>query len=132
MKPINAFVAAFLFLSGGMAPLQAFANEPLLRTDLIKSDIDVPAHEVVQVRVDFLPGVLAARHSHPGEEIAYVIEGTLEYKLDGREPVTLSAGQSLFIPTGVAHSAQNVGTGKASELATYIVQKGQTLVVPSK
>lgn len=132
MKPINAFVAALLFLSSGMTPLQAFADEPLQRTDLIKSDIDVPAHEVVQVRVDFLPGVLAARHSHPGEEIAYVIEGTLEYKLDGREPVNLSAGQSLFIPTGVAHSAQNVGTGKASELATYIVQKGQTLVVPSK
>lgn len=132
MKPINAFVAALLFLSSGMTPVQAFADEPLQRTDLIKSDIDVPAHEVVQVRVDFLPGVLAARHSHPGEEIAYVIEGTLEYKLDGREPVNLSAGQSLFIPTGVAHSAQNVGTGKASELATYIVQKGQTLVVPSE
>lgn len=132
MKPINAFVAVLLFLMSGMTPLQAFADEPLLRTDLIKSDIDVPAHEVVQVRVDFLPGVLAARHSHPGEEIAHVLQGTLEYKLDGREPVTLSAGQSLFIPTGVAHSAQNVGTGKASELATYIVQKGQALVVPSK
>lgn len=75
---------------------------------------------------------VAARHSHPGEEIAYVIEGTLEYKLDGREPITLSAGQSLFIPTGVAHSAENVGAGKASELATYIVRKGQALVVPSK
>jgi quercetin dioxygenase-like cupin family protein len=132
MKPINSFAAALLFLSSGMTPLQAFADEPLRRTDLIKSDIDVAAHEVVQVRVDFLPGVMAARHSHPGEEIAYVIEGTLEYKLDGREPVTLSAGQSLFIPTGVAHSAQNVGAGKASELATYIVQKGRTLVVPSK
>jgi quercetin dioxygenase-like cupin family protein len=56
-----------------------------------------------------------------------VIEGAREYKLDGREPFALSAGQSLFIPTGVAHSAQNVGTVKSSELATYFVQKGQTL-----
>lgn len=52
--------------------------------------------------------------------------------MNGGEPVTLSAGQSLFIPTGVAYSAQNVGTVKASELAAYIVKKGQTLVVPSK
>lgn len=132
MKPINAFAATLLLLMSGMTPLQAFADEPLRRTDLIRSDLNVAGHEVVQVRVDLLPGVLAARHSHPGEEIAYVIEGTLEYKLDGREPVTLSAGQSLFIPTGVVHSAENVGPGKASELATYIVRKGQALVVPSK
>ncbi len=132
MKLINACAAAVLFLMSATTPLQAFADETLQRTDLIRSDLNVAAHEVVQVRVDFLPGVLAPRHSHPGEEIAYVIEGTLEYKLDGREPVTLSAGQSLFIPTGVVHSAENVGPGKASELATYIVRKGQALVVPSK
>lgn len=92
---------------------------------------------VINIREKSLANFVArqcqsSRPRHPGEEIAYVIEGTLEYKLDGREPVSLSAGQSLFIPTGVAHSAQNVGTGKASELATYIVQKGQSLVIPSK
>lgn len=132
MRLTNACAAAVVFLMSATTPLQAFADEPLQRTDLIRSDLNVAAHEVVQVRVDFLPGVLAPRHSHPGEEIAYVIEGTLEYKLDGREPVTLSAGQSLFIPKGVVHSAENVGPGKASELATYIVRKGQALVVPSK
>ncbi|WP_276120120.1 cupin domain-containing protein [Pararhizobium qamdonense] len=110
----------------------AHADQSLTRTDLVKSDIDVPGHEVVQVRVDFPSGFLAARHSHPGEEIAFVIEGTLEYKLDGRPAVTLHAGQALFIPTGVAHSAENVGKDKASELATYIVRKGEKLVVPAK
>ena len=132
MKKSAAAVAVLLFSSIGAATSPAFAEEPLRRTDLIKNQIDVPGHEVVQVRVDFLPGVLAARHSHPGEEIAYVIEGTLEYTLDGRTPVTLIAGQSLFIPTGVVHSARNVGAGEASELATYIVEDGKTLVVPSK
>ncbi|MBB3160254.1 quercetin dioxygenase-like cupin family protein [Rhizobium laguerreae] len=128
MKMIQA-IALALVLGGAAA---AHAEQPLQRTDLLKSDIDVPGHEVVQVRVDFAPGVLAPSHSHPGEEIAFVIEGTLEYQLEGRQPVTLKAGQSLFIPTGVAHSAKNVGSGKASELATYIVRKGEPLVVPSK
>ena len=52
------------------------------------------------MRVDIAPGVVAARHSHPGEEIVYVIEGVLEYRLDGRPPVTLKAGEVLFIPHG--------------------------------
>ena len=128
MKMIQAMALALAL--GGAAT--AHAEQPLQRTDLVSSDIDVPGHEAVQVRVDFVPGVLAPNHSHPGEEIAYVLEGTLEYKLDGREPVTLQAGQSLFIPSGVVHSAKNVGSGKASELATYIVRKGEALVVPAK
>ena len=74
----------------------------------------------------------APRHAHPGEEIAYVVEGALEYTLDGRPPVTLKAGEALFIPNGTPHSAKNVGTGKAVELATYIVEKGKPLVVPGK
>ncbi|MGO6666578.1 cupin domain-containing protein [Rhizobium ruizarguesonis] len=128
MKMIQA-IALALVLGGAAA---AHAEQPLQRTDLLKSDIDVPGHEVVQVRVDFAPDVLAPSHTHPGEEIAFVIEGTLEYQLEGRQPVTLKAGQSLFIPTGVTHSAKNVGSGKASELATYIVRKGAPLVVPAK
>ncbi|MBY5352264.1 cupin domain-containing protein [Rhizobium leguminosarum] len=128
MKMIQAIALALVL--GGAAT--AHAEQPLQRTDLIKNDIDVPGHEVVQVRVDFAPGVLAPSHTHPGEEIAFVIEGMLEYQLEGSQPVTLKAGQSLFIPTGVAHSAKNVGSGKASELATYIVRKGAPLVVPAK
>jgi quercetin dioxygenase-like cupin family protein len=128
MKMIQAMALALVL--GGAAT--AHADQPLQRTDLVRSDIDVPGHEAVQVRVDFAPGVLAPKHSHPGEEIAFVIEGTLEYQLDGSTPVTLKAGQSLFIPSGVVHSARNVGDGKASELATYIVRKGEALVVPAK
>ncbi|MBX4888766.1 cupin domain-containing protein [Rhizobium bangladeshense] len=128
MKMIQAMVLA-LVLGGAAA---AHAEQPIERTDLIKNDIDVPGHEAVQVRVDFAPGVLAPNHSHPGEEVAFVLEGTLEYKLEGREPVTLKAGQSLFIPSGVVHSAKNVGNGKASELATYIVRKGEALVMPAR
>lgn len=128
MKMILAMALALTV--GGAAA--AHAEQPIQRTDLIKNDIDVAGHEVVQVRVDIAPGILAPNHSHPGEEVAFVIEGTLEYQLEGRQPVILKAGQSLFIPSGTVHSAKNVGSGKASELATYIVRKGEALVVPAK
>jgi quercetin dioxygenase-like cupin family protein len=124
--------AGALVIAGTMQLTRANAEQPIQRTDLVQNDIDVPGHEAIQVRVDFAPGASAPKHNHPGEEIAYVIDGVLEYQLDGQKPVTLKAGQSLFIPTGVAHSARNVGDGKASELATYIATKGSPLVVPVK
>jgi len=80
------------------------------------------------VRVDIAPGVVAPNHSHPGEELVYVIEGVLEYQLEGKPPVTLKAGEVLFIPAGAVHAAKNVGSGNAAELATYIVEKGKPLL----
>lgn len=102
------------------------------RTDLMRHDLSVAGREAIQVRVDFAPGVAFGKHSHPGEEIAYVLEGTLEYQFEGEAPVTLEAGEALFIPAGTIHSAKNVGTGNAAELATYIVEKGKPLVVLDK
>lgn len=101
------------------------------RTDLLRADLTVPGRETVQVRVDFAPGASFGRHSHPGEEIAYVIEGTLEYEIDGKT-VTLKAGETLFIPAGTVHAAKNVGKANGSELATYIVEKGKPLVTLAK
>lgn len=128
-------IAAALMITGSVTTLhmaQAQQMQGIQRADLIKNDISVNGHEAVQVRVDIAPGALAIKHSHPGEEIAYVLEGALEYQLEGRAPVTLQAGQSLFIPAGVVHSARNVGSRTASELATYIVRKGAPLLVPAK
>jgi quercetin dioxygenase-like cupin family protein len=95
----------------------------------VRQDLDVADREVIQVRVDFDAGVTSPKHSHPGVEVAYVIEGTFEYQLEGRAPITLKAGDSLYIPAGTVHLAKNVGSGKASELATYIVKKGTPLLV---
>jgi mannose-6-phosphate isomerase-like protein (cupin superfamily) len=72
------------------------------------------------------------QHSHPGEEIIYVLEGVWEYQVEGKGPMKLKAGEILFIPAGVKHGAKNVGSGKGSELATYIVEKGKPLVVLAK
>lgn len=104
----------------------------LHRTDLLRKDLDVAGREVIQVRVDFEPGVESPNHSHPGVEVAYVIDGTFEYQLEGQPPIILKAGDSLYIPAGTPHIAKNVGTQSASELATYIVKKGEPLVVIKK
>jgi len=98
------------------------------RIDLQRHDLSAPGREVVQARVEIDPGVTSSRHSHPGEEIIYVLEGVLEYQLDGKPPVTLKAGDVLFIPAGTIHAAKNVGSGPGAELATYVVEKGKPLV----
>jgi quercetin dioxygenase-like cupin family protein len=102
------------------------------RTDLQRHDLSVPGREVVQVIVGFAPGVIAPRHTHPGDEVIYVLEGLIEYQMEGKQPVTLKAGEVLFIPAGTIHSAKNVGSGKGAELATYIVEKGKPLVTVVK
>ncbi|MFJ2325936.1 MULTISPECIES: cupin domain-containing protein [Pseudomonas] len=104
-------------------------QQGLSRTDLVREDLGANDREVIQARVDFAPGVTSPKHAHPGVEVAYVISGTFEYQLEGRAPVTLKTGDSLFIPEGVAHIARNVGQDKGSELATYIVKKAEPLLI---
>ena len=104
----------------------ARAQQPAIkRIDLQRHDLSVPGREVVPVIVELDPGVTSPRHTHPGEEIIYVLEGSLEYEVEGKPPVTLKAGDVLFIPAGTIHSAKNVGSGKGAELATYVVEKGE-------
>jgi quercetin dioxygenase-like cupin family protein len=134
MKTIRAIALVVILIVGiGLTLHVAQAQQPgVKRTDLQRHDLSIPGREVVQVRVDLDPGVVAPKHKHPGEEIIYVIEGTLEYQIEDQPPVTLKAGQVLFVPAGAVHSAKNVGNDNGAELATYIVEKGKPLVVPVK
>jgi quercetin dioxygenase-like cupin family protein len=131
MRTTRIMAAAVLIVGSGLALQLAGAQQPgLRRTDLQRHDLSVPGREVVQARVELDPGVVSSRHTHPGEEIVYVLEGSLEYRVEGKPPVTLEAGDVLFIPAGTIHAAKNVGRGKGAELATYLVEKGKPLVVP--
>ena len=121
-------IATALIVLGVLTLRDTQAQQGVKRTDLQQHDLSIPGREVVQVRVDIAPGVLAPPHKHPGEEIIYVLEGTLEYAVEGKPPVTLKAGDVLFIPAGTVHAAKNVGSTTASELATYIVEKGKPLL----
>ena len=128
MKAIRILAVAMLTAVSAVALHFVQAQQPgAQRTELQRRDLSVPGREVVQVRVDLDGGYLFPSHTHPGEEIIYVIEGTWEYQIDGKL-VQARAGDVLFIPAGTIHSARNAGTGNAAELATYIVEKGRPLL----
>jgi quercetin dioxygenase-like cupin family protein len=124
---------AVLIIASGFALHFAWAQLPgTKRTDLQRHDLSAPGREVVQARVEIDPGVAFPKHWHPGEEIVYVLEGSLQYQVEGKPPVTLKAGDVFFIPARVIHTAKNVGSGPGAELATYVVEKGKPLVVMVK
>ncbi|GLQ89780.1 cupin domain-containing protein [Dyella flagellata] len=130
MKTTIIGVATLLSIASMLGPqaLQAQSLQGTQRKELSRHKLSIPGYEEVQLRVDIDPGKTAPKHKHPGEEIIYVIEGSLEYRLEGHAPVTLKAGDVLFVPTGVVHSATNVGQTNAAELGTYIVPIGKPLV----
>ena len=129
MKTSRIIAVAAISAATAWAPHAALAQQAgIKRTDLQRHDLSVPGREVIQVLVEFAPGATFPRHAHPGEEIVYVVEGALEYQLDGKPPVTLKAGEVLFIPHGGVHAVRNVGSGSAAELATYVVEKGKPLL----
>jgi quercetin dioxygenase-like cupin family protein len=110
-------------------PSRAVQQAPgLWRTDLQQQDLSVPGREMVQSRVDIGPEAPLVKHTHPGEEIIYILEGALEYQIEGQPPKTFHAGDALTVPAGVIHAVRNVGSGNAAELATYVVEKGKPLL----
>ena len=124
---IMSLVCAAL-LTGGAAQAEAQMPRPAgtTRTDLQRHDLSIPGREVLQALVTLAPGAHFPRHKHPGEEIIYVTQGTLEYEVAGKW-VPVKAGEVLFVPYGGVHAARNPGTEPASELATYVVEKGKPL-----
>ena len=134
MKATRLLARVALVAGSFLTIPSAQAEQPagIARTDLQRHDLSFGGREAVQVRVDIAPGKAFGRHSHPGEEIIYVLSGTLQYDVDGRPPATLKAGDVLFIPAGTIHAAKNVGNVPASELATYIVAKDKPLLTLAK
>ena len=101
----------------------AAAQQPAFkRTELQRADLSAPGREVVQ----------AGRHTHPGEEVGYVLEGTVLVEVDGKPAATLNAGQYFIIPAGTIHNATNNSKAGAKVLATYIVEKGKPVATPVK
>ena len=121
-------MAAVLIVGSGLALSMAGAQQGNQAHRSPAARSQRPRTRGIQVRVDIAPGVAFGRHRHPGEEIIYVLEGSLQYEVDGKPPVTLKAGDVLFIPAGTIHAAKNVGTDNAAELATYVVEKGKPLL----
>jgi quercetin dioxygenase-like cupin family protein len=100
------------------------------RTVLQQGNLSIPGREVVTAVAEFQPGATVGRHTHPGEESGYVLEGTIALEQEGKPAVTLAAGQTFLIPAGTVHNATNNGSSQARVLATYIVEKGKPLATP--
>src|ERR1700730_10452305 len=129
MNTTRVVAAAVLIAASGLTLATTQAQlAGTRRIDLQRHDLSIPGREVIQARVEIDPGGSSSRHRHPGEEIIYVLEGVLEYQVDGKAPGTLKAGDFLCIPAGTIHAAKNVGSGPGAELATYVVEKGKPLV----
>ena len=124
-------ITAALALAGlGFA---LYAQQPgFTRKMLQDQEMSISDRHAVQVIAEFVPGGVAGRHTHPGEELGYVMEGTLQLDVEGQPPRTLKAGESFFIPANTVHDGKNVGSGPAKVLATYIVEKGKPGASPAK
>jgi quercetin dioxygenase-like cupin family protein len=102
----------------------------IARMDLQQHDLSVPGREVIQHVVTISPEAPAIRHKHPGgEEVIYVLEGSLEYTVDGQRPTIVNAGEVFFVPSDTVHAVRNLGMSDAAELATYVVEKNKPLLV---
>jgi quercetin dioxygenase-like cupin family protein len=126
-KSLVAAGLAALAVTGVVVAQQA----GFTRTAVQTQDLSAPGRVAVQARAEFDPGVAAGRHTHPGEELGYVLEGQLELRIDGQPPRIVKAGEAFFVPAGLVHDGINTGSGKAKVLATYIVEKGKPVATPA-
>ena len=126
-KPAHLLGAALLVAAGGL-----FAQASgLTRTVVGKADVSVPGREAVVARVDVAPGGRAGRHTHPGDEISYVLEGQVELLIDGQAPRVVKAGESFVVPAGTVHDAHNAGDAPTTLVGVYVVEKGKPLASPA-
>lgn len=131
MNPALKILLLASLSMAGTAALGQSTAPGVTRIDLQRHDLSIEGRETVQARIEIAPGAAAPWHRHPGEEVIYILEGPLEYQLEGQQWATFAAGQVLFVPAGVAHRARNPGAATGAELATYIVEKGKPLLVPA-
>ena len=99
----------------------------LKRTELQHSASSIPGREIVQVLTEIPAGVESGWHMHPGEEIGYILAGTVKMMIQGQPPLTLPVGSPFLIPPRTPHNALDIGPETGMMLSTYIVEVGQHL-----
>ena len=116
-----------------LALAAATASAQGIKRDIVeRADVSLPGREAVVARVEIAPGATAGRHTHPGDEITYVIEGEGELLVDGKPPRHVRAGDAFVIPAGKVHDARNSGSATLRVVGVYVVEKGQPLAAPAK
>jgi quercetin dioxygenase-like cupin family protein len=125
-------IAAAGLLAGVFMAGSVLAQQPGIKRELIQQgELSAPGYVVVQARAELPPGVSAGRHTHPGEEVTVMTEGTLVLEIAGQAPRTYKAGEAFIVPAGVPHDARNTGDAPARLLGTWIIEKGKPLATPA-
>jgi quercetin dioxygenase-like cupin family protein len=133
IKPSIIAGVAVLVAAGTWSMQGLHADPPAFkRVELQKQDLSVQGREAVVARGEFQPGAGTPKHTHPGEELSYVLSGEVVVEIEDKPPLTLKAGDVFFVPAGKVHAAKNTGKSEAHILSTYIVEKGKPLATPVK
>jgi quercetin dioxygenase-like cupin family protein len=128
-----AAIAAVAVAVGAWGVQALNAQQPgLTRVPLQDQDISAAGRHVVQARVEFAPGGEVGKHTHPGEEISYVLEGAVQLEVEGQPTRVVKAGEAYFIAAGVVHAGKNADKGSTKLLVTYVVEKGKPVATPVK
>jgi quercetin dioxygenase-like cupin family protein len=106
------------------APRDALASK-LKRTEIQHQPSSIPGRDIVQVLTEIPAGVESGWHMHPGEEVGYILAGTVEMRINGKPTLTLHAGDGFLMPPRTAHNALDLGPDTGQMLSTYIVESGQ-------
>ena len=114
-----------------VATLLGAQPSAITRTVVTKADVSVPGREAVVARVEIAPGGVAGWHTHPGDEISYVMDGAATLLVAGQPPRQVAAGEGFVIPAGVVHNAKNDGASAIKLVGVYVVEKGQPLASPA-
>jgi quercetin dioxygenase-like cupin family protein len=130
MKSILKWAALGMLLAAASSVVLFSQNPAIQRTVVHKADVSVPGREAVIARVEVAPGGAAGRHTHPGDEISYVVEGEGEILIDGQPARKVKAGDGFVIPAGAIHDARNAGSVLLKVVAVYVVDKGKPLATP--
>jgi quercetin dioxygenase-like cupin family protein len=108
------------------------AQNPAVKRTVVKTgDVSVPGREAVIANVEIAPGGSVGRHTHPGDEISYVVAGEGEILMEGKPPLTIKPGDGFVVPGGTKHDAHNTGTEPLKLIAVYVVEKGKPLATPA-
>jgi quercetin dioxygenase-like cupin family protein len=126
MKTIAAGAAVLVLIAASAALAQAGFSRVVLQDQ----PLSVPGKHTVTARAEFAPGASAGTHTHPGEEMGYALEGSIELTVAGRPDVLLKPGDVFFIPAGVAHNGRNPGATKAALLSVFVAEQGKPLATP--
>lgn len=132
MKSRTLLFALGLAASLALGTQASRAQDGIKRTDIQTHDLSIPGREVVQQMVELPSGSVVAKHTHPGEEVTVVLDGSLVLEVTGQPAVTLKSGQAFTVLAGVVHGAKSTGNRPTKLLVTYIVEKGKPLRSPAQ